>query len=218
MYKRITHNILEEHFDSNCVEPIPPENGNGFGLMSNGRKSQQIMPPSVRYRFFSYYLFYDYLWFLQQTADDTLLNNAAKHALMLSKTLVSASNISNMVRNTFGQEYGDNLAEQLRALTQTVSDIITAMKAGTSISILRQQASQQINSMAQFLNSLSPSVWANDVVTSALEEFVNSVIARTESVIAGNWNTELLRREELRDQIIKIAELFSAGQIGPQGV
>lgn len=215
MYKRIIHNIVEEHFDECPTTPeMPPEEVYGMGGLR--RKSIQAIPPTVRYRYYSNFLFYDWLWYFQEASDDILLGNSSKQALLSSKALLAASNISNLSRSSFGQGAGDMLAEYLRVLTQTALDIVGAMKAGANPTALKSQAVQQINNIATFLNTTSPALWTVDVATAYLVEWLDLVIARTEAVVAGNWSLELLKREELRDQTIKLSDYYAAGQVVPQ--
>lgn len=221
MYKRITHSILEEHFDE-C--PTTPEEDDYYGYeLGSSRKRkkvkpnlQQMLPPAIRYRFLSNFLFYDHLWYLQEAVDDIMLNNSAKKELLASKVAVAASNISNPIRNTFGPDAGDMMAEHMRVFSQLLLDLVSAIKSGASTTAVKSQLVQQINTIANFLTSKSSSLWTVDDWVRELDAFVNLVGGRVDAIKDGNWNVELTKRDELRDHVLRLAEYYSAGQIAPQ--
>jgi hypothetical protein len=209
MYKKISHSIVEEHFDHPALAAYAV--GASTGTMSSNDMALPVLPPLTRYRFISEYFWFEYVWYLNELVHSVMLTDGTKTAPVQERFLLSAAQIAAQARGIFGIDAANVISSNLTTVSQDIVELIKASKAGTDITAIKTALTSDVQILAQYLNNLNPSTWNTDTVISAFNNIVNLLLAEITAMKAGNWNDELSNREQIKLAVLAVADLYASG-------
>jgi len=211
MYKKITHAIMEEHYDhpALAVEAMQQRH-TGTGM--NDLLGLAVIPPLTRFKFQSQRDWYQYLWYLNESIHAIMLADNTKIDATLQQLLFSAAQVASISRGVFGIDSSILVNNDLTAVTQDYINIIKAVKAGTSTDTLKATLAQDISTLSNDLSSLNPNVWNTATITTSFNNLLNLILAQIASITAGDWLGEIAQRESIKTLILEIADLYASGQ------
>lgn len=202
IYRKVT-NIVEEQYEG-CPENPEP-------MPFYERKNIKQLPPLIRYRFYSGYLWLNYLWYVNSTLEGLVNGSVVDSSLNTEKLITSAYDTSRLQRMVFGNPVGDQLGDLMVNFTRPLIDIAKAINVGAPIEPYRQKATDAITALANYLVTISPTTYTVNEVTTLFTNFVDHCVSRLQSIKSGTWAPEQDHREQVRRYTDLIAELMASG-------
>jgi hypothetical protein len=223
MYKKITHNIVEEHFyhpaamgmkatmDYACPPPEPtPE------PMPTMMDSQEALNLKLDSRT----LFGNFVNSVRSLIV-SVMNSSLDQAVIEEQLSNDIAALSNVVSVFYGETAGYRFKEHLTAIAASLSGIIGAIKTGKNTSELKATLEMQIKDMAKLLYGVNMDFWpeavVNSILTKVTDQWVLQAVSRGEKDYEADLNSAQLVREIMvtgqQDGTPSFADIFSNGVI-----
>jgi hypothetical protein len=189
MYKKITHNIIEEHFDY-PVEPYINGNGNGNG---NGKVAAMwpVLPNSWNYTTAMKNQFNQFNGLLRSYLVSVLAENTDAEYLK-SELIKSGSEFYNFFEPYYGQTNSSILVGHLSGFANAFVDFVNGVSSGQDVSNLRQRTIEKLVDFVNAIYTVNPQWWTNvaikpDIyVTAYAQALMEQATARK----AKNWSAD----------------------------
>jgi len=190
MYKKITHNILEEHFNSPLTTPITGE-----------LPSVVINEATLVFRMDSRTLWTRFALGMVNLSVVTL-GNVGNNIHQVEASLMRSSNdIGSYFVPYYGATAGYKIGNLLTAYARIGVDEINAIKAGSDLTPYRTLWLTPIAEIADYFHELNPSQYPKELLS---DQFSNLVRSWTDNFQARMSADDIANSTSL-DQIIKIA-------------
>ena len=121
--------------------------------------------------------------------------------------------------NAFKPFYGDATGNQLASLLHDhialAAQIIAAAKAGDSAGLAAASAAwyANANQIADFLNSINPSNWPDDVMRAMMKSHLDLTLQEAVDRLNGNFTADIADYERVHIEILGMADMLSSGII-----
>lgn len=206
MYKKITHNIVEEHFDHPAV--LPKKMQMSMPKPQPGPKSKMYYSEED-YGTWAAQVWSTYLWYLQEVVHSAMLTTLTEQT---TADFMTASNaVTDLINDCIGQQEASTAAAALAELGKTVVKILEAAKTKKPLDMLIAQAQTQITAIAEYLYSLKPDQWPAGAVSEILNTLLALVIRQAGALAAGDWAEEIKIREQEKTLIDQFAKVYASG-------
>lgn len=222
MYKKITHQIQEEHYG--------PEQLGYNGMLGqqpiamNGSLPSYVMSEeTMLFRMNARTLWAKYVWGLLNYGIS--LNNMIPGTDLVERRLAkNAYALGEFIAPYYGVNAADRLGTLLNSFSKIGVEVIDAVKDNRSVSGTTELWAQSIEQIATFLNDLNPSNWPKTLIQEYFENlakyWINEIMSRAEE----DWTTNEIAIENLNKLVItglgtnggtfgSLADLFSRGII-----
>ena len=191
MYKKITHNIIEEHFDY-PVEPYINGNGNTNGN-GNGKVSAMwpVLPNSWNYTTAMKNQFNEFNGLLRSYLVSALAGNTDTEYIK-SELIKSGGEFYNFFEPYYGQTNSSILVGHLSGFVNTFIEFVNAVGSGTDVSAIRQRAVEKLTDFINAIYSVNPQWWTNAVIKPDiyLTTYAQSLMEQATSRKAKNWSAD----------------------------
>ena len=190
MYKKITHTIVEEHFDHpatlpgdmNCdVTPTYYSNNRKAMAVFTDPEATQIIKDSLNY-------WGQLCWRLRSLV---ISITEGDKDIDLLKTRLSGDigELGKIVSKVYGSAGADKFKELVENITTTLVDIITSIRADstTLTSKLKTKLAEDISALGEFLGSVN-AAWPASAVKSIFTTFTDLYIQQADNRIAKQWS------------------------------
>lgn len=209
MYKKITHNIVEEHFDHPMASRIraglhhmpydTPDPDTQYPYDPYG-PSPMAMSANLQTIFRSESC---KLWgnFLARTrgAMVSAMDGLSDASVITAQLDTDITKIGDVVKYYVGETTANDFMNHLRSITSVIVDAGKAIKAGKDISSLKLTLAMHIDEMAGQLSKLIPSAWpasaVKDIWTRLTDSLIQQAVART----AKDYAADLAAMENAHD-------------------
>lgn len=215
MYKRITHNIVEEHF----AHPIANQIKAGLHSMTYDSTNPDAMycyDPSApaemrpmaisitaqsRLRSESRKLWSNFLWRTRATMISSM--ESLPDAAALSVQLYSdTTRIADAVKAYFGEAAANELCSHLKDITTIIVDIGKGIKVGKDIAALKNSLSMHISAMADQLSRLVPESWPASAVIDIWTKLTDSWIQQAKARTIKDWPGDIAAMDIAHDLML----------------
>ena len=211
MYKKITHTIVEEHFDhpealrmKSKLECYPVTTGTtpppAMLMMTNAAK--QLTTAAHK-------LLGNYVQRIRSHIISVLDSTADAGALdeQLTKDIKA---IGAVVSAYYGSAAGEEVDMYLKKIASGVADIARAVKSGKSIEDLKTSVMRDVDFFATLLDSANPKHWPAAAVRDIFTVAVNTWIAQIQARDNKKWAEDIA----LADRIV---DIFTGSGMGNTG-
>lgn len=155
MYKKITHSIVEEHFDTSADINFKKL----IDTNLNSRKPRQAESEELtKLHMDSRDYFSDYYWRLRLYLVSLMASTEDLPALE-SYIFKNIDGLGKIIEPYYGIDAATELTKLMSEFAQSIINIFKATKAGSDISVPRLAAYAVADKIANFLNSLNPVSW-----------------------------------------------------------
>lgn len=196
MYKKITHEIVEEHFHQHpmLAELSPTEVLPGHDLPIAVMNEATLV-----FRMDSRSLWAKYAWSL---LNYSISMNAGLPGTpqVESRLLKTATALGDFVVPYYGITAGNDLGDKLAAIAKVGTQVVDAVKDGRSLDKFESIWAELIDDLALFLNELNPGQWPTELTK---EMFTNMVTTWSRAIVA-RYNQEWNDNEEALDNLNKL--------------
>lgn len=206
MYKKIVHNITEEHFD----HPLATEIKSRMSKGKEGMPSPEMLSPNMplpqfvmnedtmNFRMDSRSLWAKYAWGLLNYG---ISMNAGLPVMeqVEARMFKNARTLGDYITPYYGISAGTRFSDLLSSIGQVGIDVVKATKEKESIEKYMVMWQDQIEDLAEFMNELNPANWPKatitDYFTNMVKFWVDEIQARaTNNIIADEAAIENLNK------------------------
>ena len=183
MYKRISHNIVEEHFDHPFAIEMKDK-------MSSGTSDKKLTSRDGR----------DWLHTNNEIA--TLVEHIRNYIVsdiasasdtdfVKNQVLTDITNISNSIGKHFTSNIGDTALTHLTGLVTSVVNLVGAAKTAKDLEPYKAIVLSHCDALASALGNASPSKWGSQAaVKDYLDQYVGLLVDQINARIAENWTAD----------------------------
>jgi hypothetical protein len=193
MYKKIQHNIVEEHFD-NIAAYQCGGNANvamttqhiSAGVFSGGENSAMAVALKSEIKdYFSKYLMYVRNYIIGKISGDMSATAESKkildqHVQKLPKPLGSFFSLEDMSK----------IVSALANLTSRILIVVDEMSENKNTDVSQLALDKEINSFATQLYNVAPNQWPVQSLVNLLSSVTNSIIDQTRARVNKNWSED----------------------------
>jgi hypothetical protein len=131
------------------------------------------------------------------------------------RLLQNQTDIGNAIKPFYGDAAGDKLGGLLKDHIMIATEIIDAAKAGDTAK--KDEASNRWNAnadeIATFLSGANPKNWPADEMKRMMREHLELTTAEVVARLQSDWPADIAAYEKVHTQILKMADMLSAGII-----
>lgn len=185
MYKRTSHEIVEEHFDHPAVLPTQltasanlmymprPTIGatNGSLAIGDTLPAYVMTEPTMLFRMDSRTLWSKYAWGLLNFGI-SLNNKVPGTEAVQARAIKNASNIGDMLIPYYGTTAGNKVADYLASVAQIGINAIKAIKDKERITSIVLLWDPVINDLVEYLHELNPNNWPREL----MKDYFNNLV------------------------------------------
>jgi len=200
MYKKITHNIVEEHYDHPNMAAAAIQCGNtmvrGQNISAGAFSNVEYSPSAVTLRMMSKDYFSNYLTYLRNYIVNKISGDAA--ATADAKKLIDQHQVKllPLVNPFFAVADSQKIGTEFSALTTRLITVIDSLVENKDVSTAQTELRNQINALADTMHSLAPIQWPKESMVDLLTAFTRAIVDQTQARMGKNWpmDSESLRR------------------------
>lgn len=196
MYKKITHEIVEEHFHPRPMlgEILPAEVLPGHDLPNAVMNEATLV-----FRMDSRSLWAKYAWNL---LNYSISMNAGLPGTpqVESRLLKTAAALGNFMVPYYGITAGNDLGDKLAAIAKIGTEVVDAVKDERSLDKFDSIWEELIDDLAEFLNELNPTQWPEILIK---EMFTNLVNTWSKAIVT-RYNEDWNKNEEALNNLEKL--------------
>jgi len=213
MYKKITHEIVEEHFDHPAVLPkeikakislVKPD------IVSPGAGIPGVLPPlpgivinerTLIFRMDSRTLWTRYaLGMINYSVSD--FGNLASTNNVESNLIRNASGVGNYFIPYYGITAGTKIGNLLAVICKNGTKVVQSLKSGNKeINVYVDIWYKECTSLAEYLNGLNPNQYPTDLITEMLVNLTNFWVDDFKARIENDFAADAIAL----DNILKVA-------------
>lgn len=201
MYKKITHDIVEEHFDHPLALPdhIKPT------LIQSGTLSSPLPPAVMTEQTMTFRMDSRTLWtryalgMVNYSVSD--LGNLASTNNVKNSMARNASGVGTFFTPYYGYTTGAKIGDYLNALCVNGTKVVSVIKSGkTDIAVYQDIWQKQCLSLAEYFNKINPNNYPTDLLA---EMFTNLTKFWADDFIA-RYNDDFAADAVALDNILKV--------------
>jgi hypothetical protein len=218
MYKKVTHTIVEEHFD----HPMATEIKKMVDCLATGTNTVSAVNynQAIKFRLDNRNYFSrlqakirNYVLNLLDPRDDVIITNMVWEDL--SKTIDS---LGDLIVPYYGSAAGMAFSKLLKEYLMAAGDHIKAMRAGKDTTELAAKCAKTIDDIANFLSKANPVNWPAAAVTKIFTDYKNALIAQADAVIKKDIAAQTVAENHQQDILlgnpigeVGFSDVFSTG-------
>lgn len=132
------------------------------------------------------------------------------------RLLQNQVDIGEAIAPYYGEDAGDALAALLTDHILGAADLLVAARAGDPAAIDEARARWYTNGdeIAAFLNAANPGQWPLDEMRAMMQDHLDNTLAEAVAHLNGDWSADIAAYDTVRQQILAMADMLSAGIIG----
>ena len=194
MYKKITHNITEEHFAhplaaelKKKVEKLTP----APIVIKPTLKSTIMITPETQLHMDSHEFFNKIVWGIRNYIISEL-SGAPDVDFIKTHLLENIKDLGPILSKYYSKKIGDDAVQHLNAFAILVLELVTAAKAGKDITKLTASAFGHLDNLANVISVANPVHWPEPVVKEFLHTYFTQVLDQVTQRIKKDWKADMM--------------------------
>lgn len=205
MYKKISHNIVEEHFAEPPINQRPKLHtlvrpGNGSLTLDDPLPEYVMNENTLNFRMDSRSIWAKYTWGLLNYGI-SLNGMLPSTDLVEARVIKNANAIGDFITPYYGVSAGTQVSKLLAGIGQVGIDVVKATKENEPLDTLHSMWNTLIGNLAELLHELNPSNWPESLIS---DYFLNLVNYWTKQIIARDSGDETADEAAI-DHLYKLA-------------
>jgi hypothetical protein len=133
-----------------------------------------------------------------------------------TRWLAVAEDLGAVVSTYYGADAGATFTDALNKLQTDAVALVTAVLSDDAAGqeTATQALSEDIETIATFLDEANPEYWPYDTVLGVLQNILDYTVDTATAIITGSWEESVTAFDTLRDEIMVLAYTFSSGVVG----
>ena len=213
MYKKITHNIVEEHYD----HPLAMEMKSTIEMTRTGPGIKSTvglagLSTGEQFRTQATAMWTTLGWRLRNLIESIWHDGGEVGAIndQLSKDI---KNIRNGVAPYFSDGSLGNFEIGLQTLVTDLTNEIKAGKSGKDIRDLESKTTTAIANLAEYLESVNPKYWPKAAVVDIFTNLKNLYLDQVKFKLKRDWPADIDALNKAISALTRFADIFSSGII-----
>jgi len=192
MYKKITHNITEEHFAHPLAADLKKkvDKLNPPLPVKPMPKSTITITPETQLHMTSHELFNKLLWGIRHYITSSL-SNADDMAFIVDRLLTDIKDFGPILNTYYPKKVGDAAIIHLTEFANVLTELVSAAKAGKDITKLTSSAYGHLDDLATIISAANPAHWPEAVVKEFLHTYLTHVIEQITARIKKDWKADM---------------------------
>jgi hypothetical protein len=212
MYKKITHTIVEHHYNHPMTLAMANLHPHGTHIKSMATASSAQFGQDV------FDAFHDYLVNMRNYLI-AILNATPDQSFIASLIVNDITNIINVADGRIDNNTKAALTTFLTAIKENLYNITTALKAGQDITAFESDYNTAVDKFAQVLSTLKPKIWPSATIKDIFTNLNQRWVAQIKSRLSQNWTVDLSALNYASDLMLNaginqrpgFAEIFASG-------
>lgn len=218
MYKKITHTIVEEHFDHPMAAEIKDR-------MENCSPSTPAMAvnfgQAIKFRLDAR----NYFSALQTKVRNLIIDlvepkDEATTAVKLADVVDIINRLGSVAATYYGTSAGNELATLLKDFALAAADHVKVLKANGDATAAKTKCAEAVAAIAKFLSTANPDFWPAKTVTTIFTDYSDALLSQAAALIKKDAPAALDAENLQHDVImgnrmgrIGLADVFATGII-----
>lgn len=225
MYTKVTHKIVEEHFQEQPMSRAMLANSMPDEVLPGQDLPQAVMnEATLTFRMDSRSAWAKYAWNLLNYAIS--MNSSLPGTPQVESRLLKAgSALGDFIVPYYGITAGNTLGDKLAAIAKVGTQLVDAVKDRRSLDSFDKIWEELIEDVVNFLNELNPNQWPKALLTEMFTNLVNSWTKAIVSRYREDWNENNEAIADLEKLVVtgipnhvnrgfsSVADVFSRGII-----
>ena len=213
MYKKITHTIVEEHFD--CPEAVDIasaiENNNSTAPMRFQAFADPVVMPSSQFRTKIAGLVgdLDNRW---QNLLNATFDTAYNYEEAIEEAFVNNDELGNFLKSYYGAEFGERVNHQWRSVAMSLLYTWRNFKNNFDNSLQSERLTQLVPPFAQMLSQYN-NIWEKSTVEQLFNEWYSSYVSLAEAKKAKNTSAQTNIKSIIASDVAKFSKTLADGII-----
>lgn len=186
MYKKITHNIVEEHYEHPAVVPENTKIKAG-NVFLNAQPENSSSAVALRMASKDYFVWY--LWNLRNFVMARIASTEEVN-LYRNSSINHARSLIDVVKNYYGAPVGPNAVMAFETLTVSILDLVEVMANNQDSKSAVERAKSSVTNFANTVNALAPTIWPAAAVSEIWTAFVDSVFDQITARMEKQWERD----------------------------
>jgi len=209
MYKKITHNIIEEHYD----HPMAME----IKSTMNQTRTDPVIKPTVssaaeQFRTQATATWTTLGWRLRNLIE-SIWHDGGDIATINDQISKDIKNIRNGLTPYFTSGILSNFEIGLETLVTDLGNEIKAVKSGKDTRELESKTTAAISNLAEYLESINPKYWPKAAVVDIFTNLKNHYIDQVKFKLKRDWPSDIDSLNKSIEVLTRFADVFSSGII-----
>ena len=131
------------------------------------------------------------------------------------RLLQNQTDIGNAVKPYYGEAAGNALTGLLKEHIVIAADLVGAAKAGdaSKVAAARKRWDANADEIAAFLSKANPGNWPDAEMKRMMREHLDLTMSEAVARLKGDWPADIRAYDNVHNQILKMADMLSAGII-----
>jgi hypothetical protein len=131
------------------------------------------------------------------------------------RLLQNQVDLGNAIKPFYGDAAGDQLTALLNEHILTAAELLTAAKNGDAAAFEDAKTRWYANAdeIAAFLHAANPQHWPLDEMQHMMRTHLDLTLVEASARLNGDWNADIAAYDEIRAQILEMADMLSSGII-----
>jgi hypothetical protein len=186
MYKKITHTIVEHHYD----HPMALEMLANTHVVDNSKiKSTLSVMPADQFAQNIFDLFNSYMTHMRNYLISTL-NSAPDQAYTAELVNSDIINISDVANSYFDKNSTQVLGGLFGSSVQNLHNVATALRAGQDISKFQSDYASMVSLFSQKLHTLDPTYWPASTIEQIFTDLNASWLTQMQARLKQDWTAD----------------------------
>lgn len=215
MYKKITHNIVEEHFAHPMASEIKQMSERSHML------SQTENEPTYKIRMESKQYLNDFAWRLRSYIVNAL-DGGLELPILEEHLNITLADLGRIVSMFYGATASEKFGMHMSGIMNGVFAAAKAAKANQSLTAIKTTILNHISELSQFLGAANPTAWPATGVSDILTRAVNAIVAQIEARQKKDWAADQKAATLTNDILVSgsmgmpsFADVFARGLTRP---
>jgi hypothetical protein len=133
----------------------------------------------------------------------------------LQRLLRNQVDIGDAIAPYYGSDAGGKLTDLLKQHILQAGDVLAAAKAGdaTKLDVASKRWYANANDIAAFVHGANPDAWPLAEAQAMMKSHLDDTTAEAVAHLKGDWAADIAAYDKVRDQILGMADMLSAGVI-----
>lgn len=131
------------------------------------------------------------------------------------RLLQNQVDIGNAIKPYYGDTAGEKLTALLKEHITTAAELVAAVKANDTAKMAdaNRRWFANADAIAAFLSGANPKNWPDAEMRQMMHEHLNVTTAEVQARLKGDWAADIAAYESVHEQILRMADMLSAGII-----
>jgi hypothetical protein len=209
MYKKITHNIIEEHYDHPLAMEIKStmeQTRTGPGIKST------VSSAAEQFRSQATATWTTLGWRLRNLIE-SVWHDGGDIGTINDQIYKDIKNISNGLTPYFTSGILSNFETGLETLVADLANEIKAGKSGKDTRELESRTTAAIANLAEYLESINPKYWPKAAVVDIFTNLKNLYLDQVKFKLKKDWPSDIESLNKAISALTRFADIFSSGII-----